>query len=222
MSLERVIEVAEGELGYTESPPDSNRTKYWDAYNPSWQGQPWCVIFLWWCFDQAGERVAFFGGAKTAACSTLLTWYRQQGQGVSLNEIQRGDIVFYNFSGGSSPQHVGIVVSRAGNLVTCIEGNTSPGSEGSQDNGGCVAKKSRYLYQIVGAARPQYQPEPVPVPEPTDDISSHWAEPEIRRCMERGIVKGYPDGTFRPEKPVTRAEVAVIIDRLLNMEDDGR
>lgn len=59
-------------------------------------------------------------------------------------------------------------------------------------------------------------------PEPTDDISGHWAEPEIRRCMQRGIVKGYPDGTFRPEKPVTRAEVAVIIDRLLNMEDDGR
>lgn len=222
MSLEKVIEIAEKELGYTESPPDSNRTKYWDAYNPSWQGQPWCVTFLWWCFDKAGERMAFFGGAKTAACSTLLSWYRQQGLAVGLTEIQRGDIVFYNFSGGSSPQHVGIVTSRAGNLVTCIEGNTSPGSEGSQDNGGSVALKSRYLYQIVGAVRPQYQPEPTPAPEPKDDITGHWAEAKIRRCMDRGIVEGYPDGTFCPNKPITRAEVCVIIDRLLDMEDDGK
>lgn len=217
MSLSKVIEVAERELGYTESPPDSNRTKYWDAYEPSWQGQPWCVIFLWWVFQEAGERMAFFGGAKTAACSTLLNWYRQQGQGISLNEIQRGDIVFYNFSGSSSPQHVGIVISRAGNLVTCIEGNTSPGSEGSQDNGGCVAKKSRYIYQIVGAARPQYHPEPVPVPEPKDDISGHWAEADMRRSNKLGIIKGYPDGTFRPDKAVTRAEMAVIANRLIDL-----
>ena len=217
MSLKTVIEIARGELGVTELPPGSNRVKYWDEYGTGWQGQPWCVCFLWWVFQHAGEGMAFFGGAKTAACSTLLNWYRQQGQGISLNEIQRGDIVFYNFSGSSSPQHVGIVISRAGNLVTCIEGNTSPGSEGSQDNGGCVAKKSRYIYQIVGAARPQYHPEPVPVPEPKDDISGHWAEADMRRSNKLGIIKGYPDGTFRPDKAVTRAEMAVIANRLIDL-----
>lgn len=69
MSLSKVIEAARGELGYTESPPGSNRTKYWESYDPKMQGQPWCVAFLWWCFAQAGERMAFFGGGKTASCS---------------------------------------------------------------------------------------------------------------------------------------------------------
>jgi hypothetical protein len=37
--------------------------------------------------------------------------------------------------------------------------------------------------------------------------------------MEWGLLKGYPDGSFGPDKPVTRAELAVILDR---MEDDGK
>ena len=39
MSLSKVIEVAWGELGYTESPPGSNRTKYWEAYDPKMQNK---------------------------------------------------------------------------------------------------------------------------------------------------------------------------------------
>jgi hypothetical protein len=49
---------------------------------------------------------------------------------------------------------------------------------------------------------------------PRDDITGHWAEQEIRRCIQRGIIKGYPDGSFQPEKPVTRAELATVLDRL--------
>ena len=62
MSKENVIGIARGELGVTEDPPGSNRTKYWEAYDPAFQGQPWCVCFLWWVFRQAGEAPAFFGG----------------------------------------------------------------------------------------------------------------------------------------------------------------
>ena len=31
--------------------------------------------------------------------------------------------------------------------------------------------------------------------------------------MEEGLVNGYPDGTFQPDRPVTRAELAVILHR---------
>ena len=41
MSAERVIRVAEAELGYTESPPNSNRTKYGAAYGLD--GYAWCL-----------------------------------------------------------------------------------------------------------------------------------------------------------------------------------
>lgn len=38
------------------------------------------------------------------------------------------------------------------------------------------------------------------------DIGGHWAEAAIERAVENGVVNGYPDGTFRPESQVTRAE----------------
>lgn len=174
--------------------------------------------------------MAFFGGGKTASCSVLLRWYKEQGLTVPVSEVQVGDIVLLNFHGGKDPEHCGLVVEDQHFLnlsgispmlqtsVKTIEGNTSPGEEGSQDNGGCVALKTRYLSQIVAVCRPQYQPDS---PQPVDDVSGHWAEKAIRRCMERGLMKGYPDGSFQPDKPVTRAELAVILDRL-DKEDDGK
>lgn len=221
MSLSKVIEIARGELGVTESPPNSNRVKYWNDYDKSFQGQPWCVAFLWWVFQQAGERMSFFGGGKTASCGMLLRWYKEQGLTVPVSEVQVGDIVILNFHGTEDTEHCGLVTGtehekRAGVVsITTIEGNTSP-SDGSQSNGGMVCKKTRYPPQIVAVCRPKYKPEE---PEKTDDITGHWAEKAIRRCMERGLLKGYPDGSFGPDKPVTRAELAVILDRL-DKEDD--
>lgn len=211
MSIERVIELARGELGYTENPANSNNTKYGAAYGL--QGQPWCVIFLWWIFREAGESAAFFGGAKTASCGTLLRWYREQGQTVPVEQVQPGDIVILNFHGTKDTEHCGSVVDVKRAIttvasVTTIEGNTS--SSGSQDNGGIVCEKVRFPRQIVAVCRPKYQPEPVTV----DDITGHWAEKAIRWCMERGLMQGYEDGTFQPDKPVTRAELATVIKRL--------
>ena len=220
MSLNKVIETARAELGVTESPPGSNRVKYWGDYDPKMQGQPWCVAFLWWVFNSAGERMAFFGGGKTASCSMLLRWYREQGLTVPVSEVQVGDIVLLNFNGKSTADHCGLVVGKGVEnfylFVKTIEGNTSSG--GSQDNGGAVCEKERYEHQIVAVCRPQYKPDD---PQPVDDVTGHWAEKAIRRCMARGLLRGYPDGSFQPDKPVTRAELAVILDRL-DKEDDGK
>ncbi|MGF1675894.1 MAG: S-layer homology domain-containing protein, partial [Rivularia sp. (in: cyanobacteria)] len=38
------------------------------------------------------------------------------------------------------------------------------------------------------------------------DITNHWARPFIEALARRGILNGYPDGTFRPDNSVTRAE----------------
>ncbi|MCL5934955.1 MAG: S-layer homology domain-containing protein, partial [Firmicutes bacterium] len=40
------------------------------------------------------------------------------------------------------------------------------------------------------------------------DGTYHWAKSQIQNMINLGAVKGYPDGTFQPEKPVTRAELA--------------
>jgi hypothetical protein len=43
------------------------------------------------------------------------------------------------------------------------------------------------------------------------DISGHWAEAYIKQAVSSGIVTGYPDGTFKPNDSVTRAEFAVML-----------
>ena len=216
MSLQAVIDAARADLGYTESPANSNKTKYGEWYGMN--GQPWCVMALAFWFNEAGERMAFFGGGKTASCGMLLRWYREQGLTVPVEDVQVGDIVILNFSGTKDTQHCGLVtivdrvaVTRKLLQVQTIEGNTSV--NGSQDNGGMVAEKNRYPSQIVAVCRPQYQPEPITV----DDISGRWSEEDIRWCLEHGLLKGYPDGSFKPTGVVTREELAVVLRRLVNM-----
>ena len=47
------------------------------------------------------------------------------------------------------------------------------------------------------------------------DIAGHWAEADIRRAVEHGFVQGFPDGTFRPDDPVTRAQFTTMVNRAL-------
>lgn len=219
MSLSKVIEVAESQLGVTEYPPGSNKVIYnTDYYGKEVSGAdyPWCCTYLWWVFNKAGEGKAFFNSGKTASCNILLRWYKEQGLTVPVDQVRAGDIVLLNFHGGQTPEHCGLVecVMHSDDgveTIWTIEGNTTPGEEGSQDNGGCVALKDRYPRQIVAVCRPQYKEKDM---DKKDDITGHWAEKDIRRCLEKGIMKGYPDGSFQPDKPVTRAELAVILDRL--------
>lgn len=45
------------------------------------------------------------------------------------------------------------------------------------------------------------------------DIAGHWAEPQIKAWLNAGIVTGYPDGSFKPQASVTRAEFMVMVNR---------
>ncbi|MGF7184781.1 hypothetical protein GGQ84_000866 [Desulfitispora alkaliphila] len=51
------------------------------------------------------------------------------------------------------------------------------------------------------------------------DIEGHWAKDEILQWTEQGKIEGYPDGTFRPNNSITRAEFIAIINRALNYEE---
>lgn len=230
MSLSKVIEVARADLGYTENPPGSNRVKYWGAYDPKMQGQPWCVAAQWYWFMKAGESSAFFGGAKTASCGKLLRFFKENYQSVPVQDIAVGDLAFYNFSGSIYPEHCGLIthVERSGGsilYVKSIEGNTyAEGGSGDDSNGGCVAERTRHPRNIVGVARPKYKEEE---PKKVDDVTGHFAETEIRWAEDNGIVKGFPDGSFKPNQGATRAEICVILYRffklivkLIHGEDD--
>lgn len=47
------------------------------------------------------------------------------------------------------------------------------------------------------------------------DIHDHWAESYINKAVSAGVVKGYPDGTFCPDKSVTRAEFTSMVNKAL-------
>ncbi|BDH60586.1 hypothetical protein MTP04_07160 [Lysinibacillus sp. PLM2] len=52
----------------------------------------------------------------------------------------------------------------------------------------------------------------------SDIQSDHWAKEMIQALVEKNIIKGYSDGTFRPNEPITRQHVAVILARTLEFE----
>lgn len=51
------------------------------------------------------------------------------------------------------------------------------------------------------------------------DIKGHWAEKDIQSGVEAGLIKGYEDNTFKPDQPITRAEVATIAMRIMRNMD---
>ena len=136
------LAIAVGELGSTEQPADSNRTKYGKWYGLD--GQPWCMMFVQWCFAQAGTPLP----CRTASCSQLLNWYRQFAPDRVAAKPRPGDIVIYSFG------HTGILERAEGGAITVIEGNTSPGGQGSQNNGGGVYRRTRKAALAAAYIRP--------------------------------------------------------------------
>lgn len=53
------------------------------------------------------------------------------------------------------------------------------------------------------------------------DIEYCWAEEAITTLVDEGIIGGYPDGTFKPENPVTRAEFAKMVARAFAIRPTG-
>jgi hypothetical protein len=47
----------------------------------------------------------------------------------------------------------------------------------------------------------------------SDLPNNHWAQKPIRALMNKAVIQGYPDGTFKPDQPITRAEFATLITK---------
>ncbi|KAM3097078.1 S-layer homology domain-containing protein [Phormidesmis sp. 146-35] len=70
----------------------------------------------------------------------------------------------------------------------------------------------------TGSAVTPASPVPASPPPPrvtgfSDVPATYWANPYIAELTQRGILQGFPDGTFQPDKPVTRAEFAGIVSK---------
>lgn len=74
---------------------------------------------------------------------------------------------------------------------------------------------------IAGAQNTTAPASAPQVPALTDVPAGHWAKDAIDRLVSRGIILGYPDGTFRGTQNLTRYEAAIIIARLLDQINTG-
>lgn len=202
MSREKVIGAAYDELGYMEG--KNNYNKYGIAYGVN--NVPYCMIFLWWCFMVAGDAKAFYAGRKTASCSQYYSWAKSMGFTHDFSDTIPGDIALMAFDGTQNKNHAGIVVKVInGSDIVTIEGNTT------LDNGGeGVSLKTRNKSCVTGIVRPNYLP--------SDVQKGRWSEDAIRYNYGRGLLEGFEDGTFRPQQPTTREEIAMILWRMNNGE----
>jgi hypothetical protein len=53
----------------------------------------------------------------------------------------------------------------------------------------------------------------------SDITEAHWAYKYVAKCVEKEYMLSYPDGTFKPDKDMTRAEAAALIYRVLKGEE---
>jgi hypothetical protein len=50
------------------------------------------------------------------------------------------------------------------------------------------------------------------------DLKDSWAKADIQQLLDRGVVNGYPDGTFRPGRSITRAEFAKLLSKAFRID----
>lgn len=64
-----------------------------------------------------------------------------------------------------------------------------------------------------------YQEEPQLAQRSFSDVEGHWAVGYIGALVKSGYLKGYTDGTFRPDRAVTRAEFVALLNRVVGRRD---
>lgn len=222
----QVLNIARADLGYTESPAGSNKTKYGKWYGLD--GQPWCMMAVQYWFDKAGMPLPY----RTASCPALVTYAKKVGKWHTTS-FKPGDIVLYDFNLNGGADHVGIVESAAARSITAIEGNTSVTSN---DNGGAVLRRSRSNSLILGVYRPDYESEKREGEEEEEvtyekfkafmdqynkEVSaqapSSWSKAFREWAEKNGLIAGVGNGVMQYKAPCTREQMVTFLYNFYNL-----
>lgn len=215
LTVEKILGIIRKELGVMESPANSNNVKYNTWYYGrvvSGSDYPWCMAFVQWVFAQAGHKLPYI----TASCSALLNWYKKNRPASVVKTPKPGDIIIYNFG------HTGIVESVGSGTITAIEGNTSPGTSGSQSNGGMVCRRTRNTSTVTAYIRPDYEEDDdMNIDKLTDAdvlklatrlqnvLGKQPVDASLTKELAEAKALGITDGS-NPSGLATRAQVAVM------------
>lgn len=220
--VEKMVKLAYLQVGVKEYPPNSSNVQYNTAYYGGTVNNPslhWCAVFIWWLFKICDASSLYYGGRKTASCTTLSNYHKKEL--IPKQKARPGDIVFFDFSGrGKITEHVGICVKPPGcEMITTIDGNTG----GKEADGGAVMVKTRNLKYVSKVWRPNYQSleekEMPSIPFKYVQDCPEWAQEALSKAIrklavneEDHIINLNSDGSMNvyPEN----FQVIVWLDRL--------
>lgn len=115
------------------------------------------------------------------------------------------DCDFTDVAGGAWYANTVATLSNAGILAGYPDGSFRPNDPITRAEFAAIATR----FDDLAAAESTFT-----------DIDGHWAEDAINAAYGAGWVGGYPDGTFRPNNNITRAEVMSLVNRVLDREVD--
>lgn len=151
MSRDEIISLAAEQVGITESPPDSNCTKYGRWFGLD--GNKWCAMYVSWVFDQAGYPLGYIDTDKGfSSCQSGYEHWHRTGE-ITANP-RPGDIVLFDWDHDGHCDHTGIFLKwiDAGFTFNSYEGNTS---HGNNSNGGEVMLRLRYKSSVKAFVSPE-------------------------------------------------------------------
>ena len=179
---DKVINLAQRQVGTKESPLGSNKTKYgvyfdtpkskggpYPWFNGKKNGYPWCSLWVCWLFCQneilGYERARTFLGCPKPAdnCAAgvpyLWQYLKNRKWQVDKKSGQAGDIIFFNTSSAKCG-HVGIIEKVDASKYYCIEGNKS-----NQVRRCSYSRTSATIYGLMRPAWSEIDPKEEPKPE---------------------------------------------------------
>lgn len=178
-----IIEQALQQVGYVEG--TNNNNKFGKFYNQNYQ--PWCMYFVQWIFEHCNQKLDYFSGS----CSAVLNWYKQHAASKVSQSPKAGDIVIYPWG------HTGIVIFKWYNKICTVEGNTSPDSSGSQNNGGGVYVRNRSITGnewFISVAVPNTtitKEETIMQYENIEEVPA-WYRPTIEKLISMSVLNSWP------------------------------
>lgn len=167
--IDRVIEIEQKEIGYTESSDGWTKFGQWYADNiahsQAFARADWCVMFQTWAMAMAGVDGNSwpYTSPQGSSVKYLTPWLEERGYRTGADDMpKRGDIVLYSWSNDDNKlDHVGIVEAVDGDnpddaLLHVIEGNYS-----NKVSTRCISYRNPYVRKTfrLPAAEQDYFPE---------------------------------------------------------------
>jgi hypothetical protein len=200
-SVEQFLSSLRKHIGVTEWPPGSNNNPFAQPAGHA-NGRFWCATYVVACARDAGLKLP----SESAATITMADAFRRAGRWC--HDPQPGDLGFVDFPNHNATkiEHVLVVTAVDGDRVHSIEGNTSSGDDGSQDNGGGVYEKVRPRKWVVGFGRAAFDDQAPTlghgtiIPDREAEMATIVPRPQGGYIVVQGDGGVFTDGVLAPFK----------------------